>query len=95
MGKTLHLVDGKTPTLHTLRAKASAMVSMIDQLSIIHGAMLLISHNYVDGNYLDGEEDEVTWAIDTINKCFDCKDLKWVLEWVPTDGDLMVIMLTT
>ena len=39
----------------------------------------------MDDNYLDGEdlEDEVTWATDAINKCFDCKDL----EWVPTDGD--------
>ena len=37
----------------------------------------------MDDNYLDGEEDEITWTSDTINKRFDCKDL----EWVPTDGE--------
>ena len=32
---------------------------------------------------MDGEEDEINWATDTINERFDCKDL----EWIPTNGE--------
>ena len=43
----------------------------------------VVDLTYGDDNYLDDEEDEVTWATYTINTRFDCKDL----EWVPTDHD--------
>ena len=52
---------------------------MIDLFSGIQSVTLLIFDlTYVDDNYIDGEEAEVTWATDTINERFDCKDLDWV-----------------
>ena len=39
---------------------------------------------------MDGEENEATWATDTNNERFDCKDI----EWVPIDGESIAYLGT-
>ena len=81
---TRHLADGKIPgpTLHNYLESEGFRRGFNDRSIFWHPEHDVGDLTYVNNNYLDGEEDEVTWATDTINKHFNCKDL----EWVPMDG---------
>ena len=85
---TRHLADGKIPgpTLHNYLESEGFRRGFNDRSIFWHPEHDVGDLTYVNNNYLDGEEDEVTWATDTINKRLQGPRLGangWCSYWLP------------